>query len=78
MEIKFENKDKVCMENCDIIKNHVAVYGFYGLTYFEIGHDNGDDFYNGLSLLNKTDLYDLKECIDKMIEEIERLEKIGD
>ena len=75
MEIKFENKDKVCMENCDIIKNRIGVYGFYGLTCFEIGLDDG---YNSLSLLDKKDLYDLKECIDKMIEEIERLEKIGD
>ena len=51
------------MENCFIDKNNVGVYGWYGLTYFEVAM-------NGSTL---QDLYDLKECVDTMIKEVERL-----
>ena len=63
MMIKIENKDRVLMENCFITKNNTAVYGFYGLSYIEIG-------FEGSTI---KDLYDLKECVDTMIKEIERL-----
>ena len=63
MKVQFENKDRVLMENCFIDKNNVGVYGWYGLTYFEVA-------INGSTL---QDLYDLKECIDTMIKEVERL-----
>ena len=63
MKIEFENKDRILKENCFISKNNVGVYGFYGLNHIEIGFDGNTE----------QDLYDLKECVDKMIEEIERL-----
>ena len=67
MKIAFENKDRILKENCFIEKNNAGVYGFDGLNYIEVGVEG-----------NKVqDLYDLKECIDKMIEEIERLSTLS-
>ncbi len=68
MKIQFENKDSVLMENCFIDKNKIGVYGWYGLTYFEIGLP---------TTLGKKDIYDLRDCLNDMIKEIERLNKIG-
>lgn len=65
MNTHFENKDLVLMENCFITHNKCGVYGWYGLTYFEVAMD-------GSTL---QDLYDLKNCIDGMIKEVERLNK---
>ena len=65
MFTEFENKDLVLAENCFITHKNCGVYGWYGLTYFEIGMD-------GSTL---QDLYDLKDCIDAMIKEVERLKK---
>lgn len=66
--IKIENKDRVLMENCFVDKNDVGVYGWYGLTYFEIGVPNS---------MKEKDIYDLRDCLNDMIKEIERLNKIG-
>ena len=73
MNITFENKNKDLMENCYMCKNNVEVCGWYGLTYFEIVISDGDI----ISLSNREDLYDLRDCINKMIKEIERLERRG-
>ena len=63
MKIERENVNQPLMENCFITKNNTAIYGFYGLSYIEIG-------FEGSTI---KDLYDLKECVDAMIKEIERL-----
>lgn len=63
MKIERENVNQPLMENCFITKNNTAVYGFYGLSYIEIG-------FEGSTI---KDLYDLKECVNAMIEEIKRL-----
>lgn len=63
MKIEKENVNQPLMENCFITKNNTEIYGFYGLTYIEIG-------FQGSTI---KDLYDLKECVDAMIKEIERL-----
>ncbi len=63
MCIEFENKDSALTENCFIVQKNCGVYGWYGLTYFEVAMD-------GSTL---QDLYDLKDCIDAMIKEVERL-----
>lgn len=63
MQIERENVNQPLKENCFITKNNTGVYGFYGLTYIEIG-------FQGSTL---QDLYDLKECVDTMIKEVERL-----
>ena len=65
MKTHYENKDLVLKENCFITHNNCAIYGWYGLTYFEVEM-------NGSKL---QDLYDLKDCINAMIKEIERLNK---
>lgn len=66
MNIQFENKDLVLKENCFITNDKCAIYGWYGLSYFEVT-------FNGSTL---QDLYDLKECVDAMVKEVERLDKI--
>lgn len=63
MNVQFENKDLVLKENCFITNNECGVYGWYGLSYFEVAM-------RGSKL---QDLYDLKDCIDAMIEEVKRL-----
>lgn len=62
LKIEIENKDRVLCENCFITKNNVGVYAWYGFEYIEFA-----------TCSSKQDLYDLKECIDAMIEEINRL-----
>lgn len=66
MNIQFENKDSVLKENCFITGENCGIYGWYGLSYFEV-------ILNGTTL---QDLYELKECVETMIEEVERLNKI--
>ena len=66
MNIQFENKDLVLKENCFITNKQCGIYGWYGLSYFEFAM-------NGSTL---QDLYDLKECVDAMVKEVERLNKI--
>lgn len=63
--VEKENINQPLQENCFITKNNVGVYGFYGLRYIEI------DF-QGTTI---KDLYDLKECVDEMVAEYERLMK---
>ena len=70
MEIEFENKDKPLMENCFISTEKLSVYGWYGLSRFEVNFD--------LNWFNREELYELKECLDTMIKEIERLDKKGE
>lgn len=65
MKTHYEDKDLVLRENCFITHSNCGVYGWYGLTYFEVAM-------NGSKL---QDLYDLKDCIDAMIKEVERLNK---
>ena len=65
MNIEFENKDSVLTENCFVTQENCGVYGWYGLSYFEIGM-------KGSTL---QDLYDLKDCVDAMVKEAERLIK---
>ena len=65
MKIKLENENTPAMKNCFITDGEIGLYGFYGLTYFELGISN-----EGVTL-SKEQLYALKSCIDRMIAEIE-------
>lgn len=72
MNIEFENKDKPLMENCFITTERVNISGWYGLSRFEV-ETKLNWFW-----LNREELYELKECLDTMIKEIERLDKKGE
>lgn len=66
VKINVENKDMILKENMFIQKNNVEVNGWYGLTYFELELNEP---------LRRQDLYDLRDCLNAMIAEIERLEE---
>ena len=66
MKIKLENENTPVMKNCFITDGEIGLYGFYGLTYFELVISN-----EGVTL-SKEQLYALKACIDRMIAEIEK------
>jgi len=70
MTKKFGNKDKVLMENAHFKDGNLDVYGFYGLTDFEIFYED-DCFY-----LNKDDFLTLYNLMSEMKKEIDRLENL--
>ena len=70
MEKKFENKDRVLMENAFFTQDNIGVYGWYGLDYFEI--ENKTDFIN----LNRNEFLTLYNLVVEMKKEIDRLENL--
>lgn len=66
MKVKLENENAPAMKNCFITDGEIGLYGFYGLTYFELGISNEN------VTLSKDQLYALKACVDRMITEIEK------
>lgn len=66
MTKRIENADKVLMENAFFEKNRCGCYGWFGLEYFEIDFPS-----TGNSI---EDLKDLRDCIDAMIAEKNRIE----
>ncbi len=67
MKVKLENENTSAMKNCFITDKEIGLYGFYGLTYFEL-----EVFNEEIITLSKEQLYALKACIDRMIAEIEK------
>jgi hypothetical protein len=65
VKINVENQNMILKENMFIQKNNVEVNGWYGLTYFELELNEP---------LRRQDLYDLRDCLNTMLAEIERLE----
>lgn len=76
MEIRIENKDRILSENCFIKTDNVSVNSWYGLTYFEICDETSNLASDCISVLNRESFFELKACIDKMAEEINRLENL--
>lgn len=70
MTKKIVNKDKVLMENAHFKDGDIDVYGFYGLTDFEIFYEE-----DCLSL-DKDKFLTLYNLMSEMKKEIDRLEKI--
>lgn len=71
MEKKFENKDRVLMENAFFTEGNIGVYGWYGLDYFEVG-DGNEEFMS----LNRNEFLTLYNLVTEMKKEIDRLENL--
>ncbi len=66
----FENKDRVLMENAYFRNENIDVCGFYGLSNFEIYHN--DNFL----YLNRKEFLTLYNLMTEMKKEIDRLENL--
>ena len=76
MKIEVVNKDCVVMEDYFVETENVSVNGWYGLTYFELCDETNNSTANTMYILNREKFFELKACIDKMAEEINRLENL--
>lgn len=70
MIIKIENENNVGSENVFVHGNYVDIDGWYGLTYFEIGHDG-----QNLSL-NETEFNELYIAMKEMKKRIDKLHNL--
>lgn len=67
MIIRVENENNVGSENVFIDTNNIGVYGWYGLSHFEIGHQ-GDNL-----SLNETEFNELYLAVVEMKKKIDKL-----
>lgn len=70
MKIRTENKDRVLMENHFIEDDNMGVYGWYGLTYFEVEVDD-----TNISL-SEEEFEKLFELMQEMKKEVDRLNRL--
>lgn len=71
MTIKVENENNIGSENVFVHGNNVGVYGWYGLSYFEIGQRNGDTLN-----LNETEFNELYIAMQEMKKRVDKLHNL--